>query len=266
MLRPVAAAPATPFPPHRKLATAFSTPTTVYPASAGMRTENLVKILAEPRLLTLSGRPAQFIDGGQIPIVSSSTGGSSKLLPFGTVLNFVPIVLGNGKIHLEVAASLSQPNSSVGVSIPRLGLWPRLPVSPRVARRSPCRLEDGQTLAIGGLIQNSVTGQTTKIPWLGDLPYCGVFFRGVTYTETEEELLILVTPRLVDPMACTQLKPFMPGRETRSADDFELFMEGIMEARAAAARSIRTIVTCLPFAMRRQYDPVSVRRRNQSPL
>ena len=146
------------------------------------------------------------------------------------MVNFVPIVLGNGKIHLEVAASISQPNSAVGVSIATAGSLASAPGLTTRGAQVAVQLEDGQTLAIGGLIQNTVNGsdQPRSRSW-AICPIFGARFPLVTYTETEEELLILVTPRLVDPMACTQLKPY-PGRETRSADDYELFLEGIMEA------------------------------------
>src|SRR5262249_41182112 len=92
------------------------------------------------------------------------------------------------------------------------------------------QIEDGQTLAIGGLIQNSVNTTVTKVPLLGDLPFLGCCFSSKTSTEVEEELIILVTPHLVDPMACTQLPKYLPGQETRNVDDFELFLEGILEA------------------------------------
>jgi pilus assembly protein CpaC len=91
-------------------------------------------------------------------------------------------------------------------------------------------MEDGQTLAIGGLIQHIAQAQTSKVPILGDLPYLGTAFSVKTYTDTEEELLILVTPHLVDPMACNQLPKILPGEETRKPDDYELFLEGILEA------------------------------------
>jgi pilus assembly protein CpaC len=92
------------------------------------------------------------------------------------------------------------------------------------------QLEDGQTLAIGGLIQNTVNSTIQRVPILGHLPFIGVAFTNKTYNETEEELLILVTPRLVDGISCTQIPKYLPGRESRNPDDFELFLEGIMEA------------------------------------
>jgi pilus assembly protein CpaC len=91
-------------------------------------------------------------------------------------------------------------------------------------------IEPGQTLVIGGLIQHVVNGNTQKVPVLGDLPYIGAAFRAVSYTEEDEELLVLVTPHLVDPMSSDQLPKYLPGMETRSPDDCELFLEGILEA------------------------------------
>lgn len=196
-----------------------------------LRTEGLAKILSEPRVTTLSGRPAFIVSGGETPILMSGGVGvpSVSYKQFGTVVNFLPIVMGNGKIHLEVRPELSARNDANGISIP--GVTPT--VIPGFVTRSAqvaVQMEDGQTLAIGGLIQSSVNAQIVKVPILGDLPFFGAAFRNESFREEEEELLILVTPRLVDPMVCTQLPKFLPGRETRSPDDFELFLEGIIEA------------------------------------
>src|SRR5262249_46261120 len=90
--------------------------------------------------------------------------------------------------------------------------------------------ETGQTLCIGGLVQHNVTGSTRKVPILGDLPFFGTAFSRKFYREDETELVILVTPRLVDAMSCDQLPRYLPGQETRTPDDFELFLEGILEA------------------------------------
>src|SRR5262249_21348861 len=79
-------------------------------------------------------------------------------------------------------------------------------------------------------VQNRVNATTNKVPVLGDLPFLGAAFSQKQFTETEEEMIILVTPRLVHSFDCRQWPRHLPGRETRSADDFELFLEGIMEA------------------------------------
>ena len=96
--------------------------------------------------------------------------------------------------------------------------------------RTAIMMEPGQTFAIGGLIQNEVGGNTTKTPILGDLPFIGPFWSTVAYTETEREVVVLVTPYLVDPMDCRQAPCKLPGFETRTPDDFELFLELILEA------------------------------------
>jgi pilus assembly protein CpaC len=195
-----------------------------------LRAESLVKILAEPRVVTLSGRPAYIIDGGTVPSVTTSSGGTNvNYIPFGTTLNFLPLVLGNGKIHLEVWPQFSTPNQQLALTVGGINPVSAPAFNTRSARVA-VQMEDGQTLAIGGLIQNKINGSTNKVPLLGDLPIVGAAFRTVNYTEDEEELLILVTPRLVDPMACNQLPKYLPSQETRSPDDFELFLEGILEA------------------------------------
>jgi len=195
-----------------------------------LRNENLVKIMAMPSVTTLSGRPAYIIDGGQVPYVATSLQGANvNYLPFGTVVDMLPIVLGGGKIHLEVNPQISEPDPTLSLTVG--GTNPvSAPAFKTRSVRSAIRVEDGQTVAIGGLIQTSIAGSTNKLPILGDLPYIGIAFRTVSYTETEEELLVLVTPRLVDPMSCDQLPKLLPGQETRSPDDFELFLEGILEA------------------------------------
>jgi pilus assembly protein CpaC len=91
-------------------------------------------------------------------------------------------------------------------------------------------MEDGQTFVLGGLIQHTVDGQTRKLPVLGDIPFLGVFFSSKSYNESEDEVIVVVTPHLVDPMDCSQAPKLLPGQETRSPDDFELFLEGILEA------------------------------------
>jgi pilus assembly protein CpaC len=195
-----------------------------------LRDNDLAKLLAEPHLVTLSGRPAHFNSGGQqaVPTVSGFGGTAGvNFVEFGTNLDFLPIVLGNGKIYLEVAPSITALDPASGVVIPGGGLVPgRL----QQAVRTSVMMEDGQTFCIGGLIQNRIEGSTTKLPVLGDIPFIGVMFSRKEYSEIEEELVVLVTPHLVDAMACDQVPKFLPGLETRSPDDFELFLEGILEA------------------------------------
>jgi pilus assembly protein CpaC len=193
-----------------------------------LRDENLVKLLAEPRLVTLSGKEANFLSGGQTPVPSAGGlgVGGTDFVPFGTSLSFLPIVLGNGKIYLEVAPEVSNLDQANSVNIFGTNVAARTTQSVRTA----VQLEPGQTLMIGGLIQKTTQANTRKVPCLGDMPFFGVFFRNIAFNEVEEELVILVTPHLVDAMSCDQLPKLLPGQETRTPDDFELFLEGILEA------------------------------------
>ena len=199
-----------------------------------LNTEGLAKLIAEPRVMTLSGRPAKILSGGQTPILTSTGVGAPSVTykDFGTVVDFLPIVLGNGKIHLDVAPEISSLDQAAGIQIPASGggAATQVPGFDVRSAKVSVEMEDGQTLAIGGLIQNSINASNNKVPILGDIPFLAFAFTNKTYTEIEEELIILVTPHLVDPMACNQLPKYLPGRETRTADDFELFLEGILEA------------------------------------
>jgi pilus assembly protein CpaC len=193
-----------------------------------LRDDSVVKLLAEPKLVTMSGRPASFLSGGEqaVPVPAGLGQVGVQFEEFGTRLNFLPVVLGNGKIHLEVEPEVSNLNAAFGTSINGTVVPGRN--TQRV--HTTVELEDGQTFAIGGLIQREVIGTITKVPIVGDLPFIGAAFSSKSFDERETELVVLVTPRLVDGMTCDQLPRLLPGQETRSPDDFELFLECILEA------------------------------------
>jgi pilus assembly protein CpaC len=195
-----------------------------------LRQNGMAKLLAEPRLVTLSGRPAYFNVGGQqaVPMTGSFGGTGVSFAPFGTMLSFVPIVLGNGRIHLEVSPSVSTLDAASGVNL--AGSTTVVPGRAMTFVNTTVELEAGQTFVLGGLIQHTTQATTSKVPCLGDLPWLGTFFRSVQYQDTEQEVLVIVTPWLVDPMSCAQRPKMLPGEETRRPDDFELFLEGIIEA------------------------------------
>ena len=192
-----------------------------------LRDENLVKLQTFPKVVAMSGRQVSFLSGGEqaVPVPGGLGQVGVQFEEFGTRLNALPIVMGNGKIHLELEPEVSALNAAFGVNI----AGTNVPGRSTQRMRTTVELESGQTLCLAGLIQNNITGNTRKVPILGDLPFIGAAFSQKFFNEEEIELVILVTPRLVDPMACDQL-PRLPGQETRSPDDFELFLEGILEA------------------------------------
>ena len=194
-----------------------------------LRTEGLAKFLSEPKVITQSGRPANLHAGGKQAVIGSSTGlvgAGVELRDIGTTLNVIPVVLGNGKIYLEVTTDIRTPNAGRGITTSS-GFSTGFNES---SVQSSVLMESGQTYAIGGLIETQVQGSAEKVPYLGDLPLLGAAFSSVRYEERETEMVILLTPRLVDALDCNQVPKRVPGRETRSPDDYELFLESILEA------------------------------------
>jgi pilus assembly protein CpaC len=194
-----------------------------------LRNEGLAKLLSEPRLITMSGHPADFLAGAQQAVLSPSSGINGPGVTFqdvGTALRFLPIVQSNGRIFLEVEPVIRTVDNGFGINT-TFGFTPGFNVQ-RV--HTQITMDAGQTFAIGGLIQTSVQASTSKLPFLGDLPFVGTAFSSVSYQTQEQELVVVVTPYLVDPMDCKQAPCKLPGMETRKPDDFELFLETILEA------------------------------------
>jgi len=205
------------------------TPASFIAGLQALRNEGVAKFIAEPRVVTQSGRPAFFRAGGQQAIVSPQAGlvgPGAQLQPFGTELEVLPIVYGNGMIWLEIQPRISAVNFGLGIIINGQAT----PGFTEQSVRTAVMLESGQTYAIGGLIQNSIEANNSKVPVLGDLPFIGVGFSQLRHEIREQELIILVTPRLVGPLNCDQVPQRVPGRETREPDDYELFLENILEA------------------------------------
>ncbi len=159
-----------------------------------LQSDGLATILAQPKLLAMSGQNAVFQVGGEIPI-RIATGFSTDVVfkPFGTLVNFVARISEEGDILLTVNPEVSQPDFNSPVEgIPTF----------RTRRASTStRLRNGETLIIGGLLQRDRTENVSGVPYLKDIPYAGYVFRHTTYTQTITELMVTVTPRLVHPMA-----------------------------------------------------------------
>jgi pilus assembly protein CpaC len=193
-----------------------------------LKTEGLAKLLAEPKLVTQSGRPAYFNSGGQQATLSASSGINGPGVTYrtvGTSLEFLPIVYGNGKIYLEVHPTFTGVNQGLGITTS----FGSVPGFDTQEVRTSIVLEAGQTFAIGGLIQTQVQASSSRVPILGELPFLSPFFSVMSYQETEQELVVLVTPHLVDAMDCNQVPKRLPGLESRGPDDFEIYLEGMLE-------------------------------------
>lgn len=176
--------------------------------------DGLVKILAEPNLMAISGQTASFLAGGKvfIPVPQSNgTGGSTITLQeeqFGVALKFTPTVLSGGRINLQVAPEVSE-LSSTGVTLtaPNISGSTILPLITTRRASTTVQLRDGQSFAIGGLIKNNVTSNVNGLPGLGEVPVLGALFRSTNFQQDKTELMFVVTPHLAKPLGANYRLP-----------------------------------------------------------
>jgi len=192
-----------------------------------LKEEALLKILAEPKLVTTNGRPANMLAGGEFPVLVPQSLGTTTIewREFGVRLEAVPIILGNGRVRLELQPEVSERDFANAVDINGFtvpGLTTR-----RVNTQVEMRF--GETFMLAGLLAMRNTAETDKLPILGELPYIGAAFRRMRYDESETELVIMVTPELVAPMSEEQVPPGGPGQFTTTPTDRELYLGGLVE-------------------------------------
>jgi Flp pilus assembly secretin CpaC len=183
-------------------------------------TNNLAKILAEPNLVTTSGQPAYFNVGGQVPVLTPQGNGTIAIQyrDFGTNLRFVPTVLGEGRVRLEVRPEVSDLNFGNGVQLGNI-IVPGFDV--RVAETT-IEMEAGQSFVVAGLLQKRVIANANKFPVVADIPLAGTLFQNKSYRQIETEIMIMVTPHLVE--ALDQAPCELPGRESRTPNDIEYYL------------------------------------------
>jgi pilus assembly protein CpaC len=193
-----------------------------------LKEEGLVKVLAKPTLVTLSGQPGNFLAGGEFPVPVPQEGDDTITIEwktFGVGLSFTPTVLSDERISMKIAPEVSEldfTNSATlsGFVIPGLNVR-------RVS--TTIELADGQSFAIAGLIQEHVRELINKYPLLGDIPILGALFRSTEFQKNETELIVIVTPHLVKPLDMEN--QHLPTDEFIEPDDFEWYLLGKMEGR-----------------------------------
>lgn len=177
-------------------------------------TIGLATTLAEPNLTALSGETAQFLAGGEFPIPLSQGLGTTAIeyKKYGVSLSYTPTVLANGRISLRVAPEVSELTSDGAIVLSGMSI-PALKV-----RRAETTIElgSGQSFMIAGLLSNSAQNTITKMPGAGDLPILGSLFRSTAFKKGETELVIVVTPYLVNPVNAKDIK--LPTDGFRTAD------------------------------------------------
>ena len=181
-----------------------------------LATQNQATVLAEPNLVAMSGETANFLAGGEIPVIAPQAGTLSGAFsvtykPYGISLSFTPTIVGD-RINLKVAPEVSQVSTVGALSVP---LTPTSTVTvPAVQTRrasTTVELGSGQSFAIAGLLMRQSQDDIRKMPWLGDVPVLGTLFKSDAYQRQETELVIIITPYFVEPTS-GRLQTPMSGR------------------------------------------------------
>ena len=198
--------------------------------------DGLVKVLAEPNIMAISGQEASFLAGGKIfiPVSQDGSSGTNKITleekEFGIAVKFTPTVLEGGRINLKVAPEVSELNKEgVGIAASGTGGTAVLPAFTTRRATTTVQLFDGQSFAIGGLIKNNVTTNIKALPMLGEIPVLGALFRSSDFQTDRTELVFIITPHLVKPLTGEVALPtdayVVPTRA-------EFFLQGKMEGAA----------------------------------
>ncbi len=188
----------------------------------------MAKVIAEPTLVAFSGRAADMNIGGEFPIIVPGQNGtfSVEFRQYGNRLDFVPVVLGGGRIRLDVRPELSELDYANGVVMAGFTI-------PGIKTRrvnTAVELNTGETFVLAGLLNTTVNADQSKVPYIGDIPLIGAVFRTTTYSSEEKELIVMVTPELVEPLKASQKPCSYPGAESTHPSNHELFLLGNIES------------------------------------
>jgi len=188
---------------------------------SALESKGMVRTLAEPNLVAISGQSAKFLAGGEYPIpISDGTTTSIQYKPFGVEMNFTPVVVDDNLINLKISASVSSLDTTYTSTVGGISVnaFKRRETSTTVEMR------DGQSFAIAGLLQDDFTDSIGQVPWLADIPVLGALFRSTDYARRQSELVIIVTPHLVSPLRGDALT--LPTDRVRIPSESELFLLG----------------------------------------
>lgn len=191
--------------------------------------DGLVRILAEPTVMAISGQEGSFLAGGKIfiPVGQDNNKITLEEREYGVGLRFTPTVLSGGRINLKVAPEVSE-LSREGVGISAAGVSGRsiLPVITTRRASTTVQLYDGQSYAIGGLIKNNQVSNITGVPWLSELPILGALFRSTDFQHDRTELLFVITAHLVKPLPADAV---LPTAQLAPPSRTDLMLRGKME-------------------------------------
>jgi pilus assembly protein CpaC len=187
-------------------------------AIKALQNKGLFQSLAEPNLIADNGKEASFLAGGEYPypVVQGQSGGTAVTIQFkefGVRLTFTPTIVGNDLVKLKVAPEVSSLDFSNAITLEGF----RVPAISTRRTQTEVELQDGQTFAIAGLMNNTITSQMSKIPGIGDIPILGYLFRSKAAQKNQTELVVMITPQIlrrgstgVSPKLPDLMEPYMP--------------------------------------------------------
>jgi pilus assembly protein CpaC len=190
--------------------------------------KGLVRLLAEPNLVALSGDKASFLAGGEIPVPVVQPDGTIAVeyKRFGVELMFQPTVLSAGIINLRIEPSVSQLDYTNAIEVQGF----RIPALSKRETRTVIELRDGQSFAISGLLQSEGLRNVAQLPWIGSIPILGALFRSSSFQQQETDLVVIATPHFVEPAAPGQ-QLASPLDQRLPANDRDLFLNGQLDLR-----------------------------------
>lgn len=203
-----------------------------------LKENGVIKILAEPNLVCLSGEKADFLAGGEIPVPVPSGLGTVSIewKPFGVGLAFRPTVLGGSRISIEVKPEVSELDYSNKIEIQGF----TIPAIRTRRATTMVELDSGQSFAIAGLINDNMREANNRFPVLGDVPVLGTLFSSKSYQRNETELVIIITPHLAKPM--DQTVQTLPTDGFMEPNDVEYYLYGDLEGGRFQSRPVAAAV------------------------
>lgn len=208
---------------------------------SALERDGLIKILAEPNLVAVSGEQAEFLAGGEIPVVTPSTASSGsaptvsvEYKPVGVSVKFTPDVLSENRIRMVVQPEVSEVSTANSITMSGF-------IIPSINTRrakTTVELAPGESFMIAGLIKDNTKASIDQIPGMKELPILGALFRSTEFQRNESELVITVTPYLVDPLKSSDVK--LPSDDFRPASQMEMFFYGALGALTTEGHSVFT--------------------------
>jgi pilus assembly protein CpaC len=187
-----------------------------------LETKGLVRTLAEPNLVALSGNEAHFLAGGEYPVPVPGNDGNTSIefRPFGVEMTFKPTLIEDGLINLVIQTAVSSLDASNSITANGINV---ASFNKREAQ-TVVEIRDGQSMAIAGLLRDDFTDLVGQVPWLGDIPVLGALFRSSDYSRKQSELVVIVTPHVVSPVDGDALT--LPTDRIRPPTEADLFLLG----------------------------------------